>query len=85
MPKVTILRDDDWMSLYIDGILRAEGHTITPEMTARALGAEVVPYDHRLSTAYTRHLDRFGSAPAAIGEIGSDRHTKPDPDTIILN
>jgi hypothetical protein len=37
---VVLVRADDWIALYLDGIKKAEGHSLSPEHVLGALGIE---------------------------------------------
>lgn len=82
MPKVTIIRDEDWMGMYVDGILRAEGHVVTPEMAALVLGAdlELVGVDHR---KISRILDEHGSCPGTLADLRAGTWNPPTNKVLI--
>lgn len=40
IPKLTRVWADDWEALYIDGVLKADGHSLSPRDIFEALGLE---------------------------------------------
>lgn len=74
-PKVTIVRSDDWIAMYVDGELRAEGHKIPPELAARALGAEL---DLSLDGAdIDRLIDKTGRYPGTLAALKAGKWDEP--------
>lgn len=76
MSKVTIIRDDDWMGMYVDGVLRAEGHVVTAEMAALVLGCEIeiAGGDQR---KISRLLDEHGSCPGTLADLRAGKWNPP--------
>jgi hypothetical protein len=65
MSKITLVASDDgdWIGLYKDGVLEAEGHSLNERQVLEALG---IPYEYR-SINFERAA--LPSCPAAVEEL----------------
>lgn len=56
--------EDNWEGLYVDGVLKAEGHSISVRDVAQALGVAL-----EVLVADERWLEEQGRLPASLGEV----------------
>lgn len=63
-PKVTIVDGDDWIGLYLDGVLVEEGHSLHLEAVLRELQ---VPC-HRID-ADQEWLEEMGRLPVELEDV----------------
>lgn len=61
--RFTLVRGDDWCGLYVDGILKFEGHSIRPEaIVEEYMGGTVVDADEEW-------LEKRGRLPAKLSHV----------------
>lgn len=63
-PEVTLVTASDWTGLYLDGVLVAEGHSISEAQVAEALGFTVA-----YATADEDWLNERGHLPQKLSEV----------------
>jgi hypothetical protein len=63
-PKVTIVSGIDWEGMYVDGVLKVEGHSVDVECALEAVGLEV-----GCMVANQSWLEDEGSLPEQLKDV----------------
>ena len=71
MPEVTIVRskEHDWISLYVDGEQKSDGHALRPEDLLEALDISYIRYEIDCERHHFYSFpERFSSIPPCVLE-----------------
>ncbi len=64
-PEVVIVKVDDWEGLYVDGVLKNEGHEVRLSWVLEAFGLPPA----RSLWADEKWLEEAGSLPALLSDV----------------
>ena len=82
MNKIVVVDSDDWQGMYVNGVLKEEGHELRIDDISKYTPISEIK-EFCLSYYGTEELEDFGSLPNKLSEIPSDWFDEDDLDELM--